>query len=73
MLTLQRNEGEIITIFPSDDLAPSLTVKKLFQNNHIIINVSKVGHYEVRLGINAPKELLIFRNELMMEDNKKSK
>ena len=55
MLVLTRREGESITILDSNKQKIELTLNKI-KNNQAV------------LGITAPKEICIFRNELLGRD-----
>lgn len=66
MLALIRKFGEEITIVPTEDLEPSMTVSELFKDGPITIQVLRVHNNasKVKIGVNAPPELLILRGEL---------
>lgn len=63
MLVLTRKEDESVVIFPSQDMDDSMTVKQLFINGPIRVQVQNISG-QVRLGIDAPIELTILREEI---------
>ena len=62
MLKLSRNDGESITIYPSEELDPSMTIGELFQDGPITVTVR--GR-RTMLVIDAPDHLKILRGELV--------
>ena len=64
MLTLTRKEGESILISLSEDADPNLTLADLFANGPLALQVKSIKGKQVSLGFDAPKELLILRQEL---------
>jgi len=64
MLVLTRRIGESIFIFPSKDLDPNTTVSELFGDEPIRITLTRVNGNQSRLGIVAPDELTIAREEV---------
>lgn len=64
MLVLTRRVGESIFIFPSDKLDPNTTIKELFGSEPIRITLTRVNGNQSRLGIVAPDDLTIAREEV---------
>jgi sRNA-binding carbon storage regulator CsrA len=63
MLVLTRGHDESLLIYPSPDISDSMTVKELFRDGPIRVNVRK-GSGGVRIGVEAPPDLSIIREEL---------
>ncbi len=63
MLILTRRIGEQIYIYP-DDLPEDMTVKELFEGRQIAIEVLGVKGMQVKIGIDAPKNLTILRDDV---------
>lgn len=63
MLTLKRRRGEAIRVSPADHLDPSMTVGELFHNAEIVIEVRETHRGSVSVGIKAPPELKIWRDD----------
>jgi len=63
MLILTRRIGEKIYIYP-DDLPEEMTVKELFEGGQIAIEVLGVKGMQVKIGIDAPKNLTILRDDV---------
>jgi len=62
MLILTRRIGEQIYIYP-EDLPEDMTVKELFEGGQIVIEVLGVKGVQVKIGIDAPKNLTILRDD----------
>jgi len=65
MLVLTRRIGESILIFPSTDLDPNTPISAIFQNGHIQLTLTRVNGNQARIGINAPDEFTIAREEII--------
>jgi sRNA-binding carbon storage regulator CsrA len=63
MLMLTRYENQSILIYPKD-IPEGMTVSELFANGPIEIIVTETKTSQCKLGINAPNELNIVRDEL---------
>ena len=63
MLCLMRRKDESIFIYPKD-IPTGMTVAELFAGCPIEIVVTETNHAQSKLGIKAPKELVIVRGEL---------
>lgn len=63
MLTLKRRRGEAIRVFPADDLDLNMTVGELFRDAEIIIEVRETHRGSVSVGIDAPPQLKIWRDD----------
>lgn len=63
MLIISRRVGEVLYIYPSDDLPPEMTVAELFAGGQIAIEVLQVKGMQVRIGIDAPKQLTLLRDD----------
>ena len=70
MLVLSRRIEESLIVQPAEDIDPAMTVAELFQNGPVVFHVLATNGNQVRLGIEAPKELNIARNELLDQDRK---
>lgn len=64
MLVLTRKPGQKIRVMPAAALDPHLTVAELFAKGPIEIVVTHVQGLQVKLGVHAPRELLVLREEL---------
>ena len=62
MLSLTRRTNELIYIFP-DNLPPDMTIAELFAGGQIAIKVLSIKGNQVRIGIDAPKNLTILRDD----------
>lgn len=61
MLVISRRKNETITIEPIDGLDPTMTLERAFQDGPIEIRLVHVSSSRVRLAIEAPQELRIWR------------
>ncbi len=64
MLVLTRRAGESIQIYPSENIDPNMTVAELFRDGPFEFHIRKINPGQVRISIQAPRELTILRNEL---------
>lgn len=64
MLVLTRRVGETVFLFPSDELDPDTPVSELFKNGPVEITLTRVNGNQARLGIVAPSEFTIAREEV---------
>ncbi len=64
MLILAQRLDESITIEPSSNIPPEMTVAELFKNGLIRIKCSALYESAVKLSIQAPRTLKIMREEL---------
>ena len=64
MLVLTRKKGESILIYP-EDIPEGMAVAELFAGGPIEIKIAEMSHSQCKLGIDAPKELAIVRDELL--------
>jgi sRNA-binding carbon storage regulator CsrA len=64
MLVLTRKPGQVLRIQPRDGEICSLSVGELFAGGPLEILIGKVYGRQVRLGIQAHRELLVMRMEL---------
>jgi carbon storage regulator CsrA len=67
MLSLTRRSEESLLIYPHEDIDPTMTVGELFSNGPIKVQVVQVEGNQVRLGVDAPRALLVMRDELVVE------
>lgn len=65
MLVLSRRNSESIHIQPAEGLDPRMTVAELFAAGPLVIEVRAVKGRQVRLGIEAPRDLAVIRDELL--------
>lgn len=63
MLSLSRKENESLFIQLAKDVDQNMTVADLFKDGPIEINVSDIRKTQVKIGIHAPLELNIVREE----------
>jgi len=61
MLIVSRRDAESILIRPGDDIDPSMTLGDLFQNGPIEITIFSSNNNRVKMGVQAPDELSIWR------------
>lgn len=65
MLVLERRNGESLKIFPSENLPHDMTVEELFSQGPLEIMLSRGYKGKARIGVKAPAELIIRREELL--------
>ena len=63
MLIISRKDAESILIRPGEDVDPSMTLGDLFQNGPIEITVFAAAGNRVKMGVQAPTELSIWRKD----------
>lgn len=61
MLIVSRRDAESILIRPGDDIDPKMTLADLFRNGPIEITVFSTGGSRVKMGVQAPEQLSIWR------------
>lgn len=61
MLIVSRRDAESILIRPGDDIDPQMTLADLFRNGPIEITVFSTGGSRVKMGVQAPEQLSIWR------------
>lgn len=61
MLIVSRRDAESILIRPSEDIDPSITLADLFQSGPIEITIFSSNNNRVKMGVQAPEELSIWR------------
>ena len=61
MLIVSRKDAESILIRPSDDIDPQMTLRDLFCNGPIEITIFSGNGNRVKMGVQAPTELTIWR------------
>jgi len=64
MLVLTRRVGESVLIFPSDELSGETAISALFDNGPIRLTLTRVNGNQARIGIVAPGNLVIAREEV---------
>jgi sRNA-binding carbon storage regulator CsrA len=69
MLVLSRRSGQIIQITPRPTLDPATPIIELFRHGPIEVVAVRIDNGQVRLGFNAHPELLVLRQELVVEIN----
>ena len=62
MLIIKRKRDEAIVITPQDGVDTSQTIAQLFADGPIEITLREVGNRAVRLAIEAPPQLKIWRD-----------
>lgn len=63
MLIVTRKDSESILISPGDGIDPSTTLEDLFQDGPIEITVFATGEKRVKMGVQAPNQLCIWRKD----------
>jgi len=63
MLVVSRRSTESILIRPAEDIDPTMTLEDLFANGPIEITVLGGNGRRVKMGVEAPAELCIWRKE----------
>ena len=61
MLIVSRRDAESILIRPGDDIDPKMTLEDLFQSGPIEIKIYSSGGSRVKMGVQAPEQLSIWR------------
>ncbi len=61
MLIVSRRDAESILIRPGEGIDPSITLADLFQNGPIEITIFSANNNRVKMGVQAPEELSIWR------------
>ncbi|MEM8815880.1 MAG: carbon storage regulator [Pseudomonadota bacterium] len=61
MLIVSRRDAESILIRPGDDIDPSMTLADLFRNGPIEITIFSANSKRVKMGVQAPEQLSIWR------------
>ena len=64
MLILTRRLGQIIAIQPHQSLRPATPIGRVFAEGPIEILVARIEGNQVRLGVKAHPELVIYRSEV---------
>jgi sRNA-binding carbon storage regulator CsrA len=64
MLVLTRRVGESVFIFPSEGLSLDTPISALFENGPIQLTLTRVNGNQARIGIVAPQDLTIAREEV---------
>ena len=65
MLIVSRRDDESILIRPGDGIDPSMTLADLFATGPIEITIFSSGNNRVKMGVQAPNELSIWRKDGM--------
>ena len=63
MLIVSRRDAESIEIRPGDDIDPSMTLADLFSAGPIEITIFCSGGNRVKMGVQAPHQLSIWRKK----------
>ena len=63
MLIVSRRNAESILISPAEDIDPSMTLRDLFENGPIEITVFSGASSRIKMGVQAPSELSIWRKD----------
>ena len=61
MLIVSRRDAESILIRPGEGIDPKMTLGDLFQDGPIEITIFSSGNNRVKMGVQAPDELSIWR------------
>ncbi len=63
MLVISRKTQESVRIELAAELDPSLTLREVFQDHPIVVTLVQVGTRRVRLAIDAPASMKVWRAE----------
>jgi len=63
MLIVSRKDAESIEIRPDDGIDPNITLADLFSNGPIEITIFSSNGNRVKMGVQAPAELCIWRKK----------
>ena len=63
MLIVSRRDAESIEIRPGDDIDPSMTLGDLFSGGPIEITIFSSNNNRVKMGVQAPQQLCIWRKK----------
>lgn len=63
MLIISRKDLESIQISPADNIDANTTIADLFRNGPIEITIFTTGQQRVKMGVQAPEQLRIWRND----------
>jgi sRNA-binding carbon storage regulator CsrA len=63
MLIVSRRDSESILIRPGDDIDPMMTLADLFKSGPIEITIFSSGTNRVKMGVQAPEQLSIWRKD----------
>ena len=63
MLIISRKDAESILIRPAEDVDPQMTLAELFRDGPIEITVFSATGNRVKMGVQAPTELSIWRKD----------
>ena len=63
MLIVSRKDAESIEIRPGDGVDPNMTLADLFSGGPIEIKVFAAHNNRVKMGVQAPEQLCIWRKE----------
>lgn len=61
MLIIKRKAQDVITIAPTDDFDLDRPVRELFEGGVVEIKLLEVGRRQVKIAIDAPRNLQIWR------------
>ncbi len=61
MLIVSRRDAESIVIRPGDNIDPNMTLADLFSGGPIEITIFSAGNSRVKMGVQAPQQLSIWR------------
>lgn len=67
MRSLTCSSEASLLIYPSEDIDPRLIIGLYFSNDPIKVQVVQVEGSQVWLGVDAPRALLVMRDELVIE------
>ena len=67
MLIISRKDAESILIRPAEDVNPKMTLAELFSDGPIEITVFSAGANRVKMGVQAPNQLSIWRKDAPKE------
>ncbi len=69
MLVISRKAQESVRIEPAAGLDPSLTLREVFQDRPIVFTLVHVGQRRVRLMIDAPAPLKVWRSDPRLSED----
>ena len=67
MLSLTRRSEESLLIYPNEQIDRNMTVGELFSDGPMRVKIVQIEGNQARMGVDAPRALLVIRDELVVE------
>lgn len=67
MLTVSKNDSQSVLIYPGDGIDPKTTLADVFRKGPIEITVFSIGEKHVKVAIQTPEYLSIWRKDAATE------